>query len=295
MGIRIKDIAFIINPNSGKRKANKILATVKKYYPACFTVITQSAEEMDNFIKKYSTQYKVIVVSGGDGTVNRAAKLLAGKMDVCLAIYPTGSGNGFARELGFKYDLIKLFQDILSGNTIKIDLISVNGDICANVSGIGFDAHIAHMFDRESTRGLITYVKNILQSVFLFKSFYAEIAYNEKKIAGDFMLISFANTRQFGNNAIIAPEAKPNDDNVNMVLVKKMPSVLYPTFAFKMMTGKLKQNKYIRFIKTDANINVKTTFKQLHIDGEPKTYENGLNIKLSNDKLMLIKTRYNNI
>jgi diacylglycerol kinase (ATP) len=290
-----KDIAFVINPNSGKRRANKILKEVRRVCPECMSIITSSVEQLDSLMQTELKDYKVLIVSGGDGTVNYAANLLAGRKDMSLAIFPTGSGNGFAREFGFKNNIKELFEDVLKHLVIKSDLISINGELCANVSGLGFDAHVAHIFDLGNTRGLFSYIKYIITSIFSFKSFFAKIDHADGLEQGKYMLVTIANTRQFGNNAIIAPEAKPNDEKIDLVLVKNIPIIRYFKFAYRMMTGKLKPNKYIEFIQTESDVKIQTDFKKLHIDGEPKSHDGDVKIGLSDKKLNIIKTRHTDL
>ena len=64
--------------------------------------------------------------------------------------------------------------------------------------------------------------------------------YNDK-----YILVSIANTRQFGNNAIVAPMAKPDDGRYEILMVKPFPHYLYPIYLIKMFGGSIKPNKYI--------------------------------------------------
>jgi diacylglycerol kinase family enzyme len=61
-------------------------------------------------------------------------------------------------------------------------------------------------------------------------------------------MVNIANTRQFGNNAYIAPHASKSDGLVDMVLGKKFPFFYSMLFAFRMFTKKLKQDDYITYL-----------------------------------------------
>ena len=50
----------------------------------------------------------------------------------------------------------------------------------------------------------------------------------EKTISEDFFVLTVANTRQFGNNAFIAPDAVPNDGMLDIVMIKPFPKILFP-------------------------------------------------------------------
>ena len=237
-------------------------------------------------------KYKVFVIIGGDGTVNTAIEYLYNFPEKILAIIPNGSGNGFAGELGYKKDVKSLTEDILKAGIIDIDILEVNGEKCINVAGIGFDSLIAHDFQLRSKRGLKSYVFSIFKLVFMYKPSYFEIQSDDLDIKGKFNMITIANTSQFGNNAYIAPPAKPNDGLYHLVLIKPFPFYYYPVFAIKLMTGKLKNSRFIKIIKTNQELVLKTSFKKYHIDGEPKFCDGVLNVKMLKQKVKFVKTKY---
>ncbi|NNE72998.1 MAG: diacylglycerol kinase family lipid kinase [Acidimicrobiales bacterium] len=85
----------------------------------------------------------VVVVLGGDGTLNEAANGLAGT-DTALAPIPGGSTNVFARTLGLSDDPVEAtaaILDALNTNAVKpVGLGSVNGRYFLFHTGLGFDA-----------------------------------------------------------------------------------------------------------------------------------------------------------
>ena len=96
----------------------------------------------------------VVVVLGGDGTLNEAANGLAGTA-TALAAVPGGSTNVFARTLGLPDDPIEAtgaLLDALTNNAIKrIGLGSVNGRYFLFHVGIGFDAAVVAQVERRSS------------------------------------------------------------------------------------------------------------------------------------------------
>jgi hypothetical protein len=56
-----------------------------------------------------------------------------------------------------------------------MDTFTVNGKLSLNVSGIGFDGHVANLFGKKIKRGLTGYVKVILQEFFQFQEFDIEL------------------------------------------------------------------------------------------------------------------------
>ncbi len=96
----------------------------------------------------------VVVVLGGDGTLNEAANGLAGS-NTALAPLPGGSTNVFARTLGLPDDPIEatgVLLDSLAFNAIRrIGLGVVNGRYFLFHVGIGFDAAVVAEVERRGS------------------------------------------------------------------------------------------------------------------------------------------------
>lgn len=96
----------------------------------------------------------VVVVLGGDGTLNEAANGLAGTT-TALAALPGGSTNVFARTLGLPDDPIEAtgsLLDALAADSIRrIGLGSVNGRYFLFHTGIGFDAAVVAAVERQGS------------------------------------------------------------------------------------------------------------------------------------------------
>ena len=94
---------------------------------------------------------EVVVVLGGDGTLNEAANGLAGT-STALAALPGGSTNVFARTLGLPDDPVEatgVLLDALGRKSIRrVGLGSVNGRYFLFHVGMGFDAAIVAQVER---------------------------------------------------------------------------------------------------------------------------------------------------
>lgn len=293
--IHNKDILFIINPNSGSRNVSKIVKELQTINPNISIVITQNLADLEKAFTLNIETFKVFIVIGGDGTVNKAIPYLLNRNDKILGVFPAGSGNGFSNELGFTKNLQSLLCDIRSGESINVDVLSVNNENCINVAGIGFDSYVAHQFQNSKGRGLKNYILTTLKSIFTFKPFYATVKIDDIIINDKFFMISAANVRQFGNNALISPLSKPNDGIFEIVLIKPFPVYLYPVFVIRLFKGWLKNSKYINYIKAKNQVEIISDFKIYHIDGEPKVFEKMMEIKMQENKLRVLKTSKNKL
>lgn len=81
----------------------------------------------------------LVLVWGGDGTVQRCIDVLAGT-GTPLAIFPAGTANLLARNLGLPDDIDEVVDAALSGETRTIDTGTMNGEHFAVMAGAGLDA-----------------------------------------------------------------------------------------------------------------------------------------------------------
>jgi len=100
-----------------------------------------------------ATGTRLVVVLGGDGTLNEAANGLAGT-SCALAALPGGSTNVFARTIGTADDPVEATAGILEaieGDSIRrIGLGSVNGRYFLFHAGLGFDAAVVSQVEKRS-------------------------------------------------------------------------------------------------------------------------------------------------
>ena len=95
----------------------------------------------------------VVVVLGGDGTVNEAANGLAGT-STALGVLPGGSTNVFARGIGLPNDPIEATADLLealeAGSIQRVGLGSANGRYFCFHVGMGYDAALVEQVERRA-------------------------------------------------------------------------------------------------------------------------------------------------
>lgn len=84
----------------------------------------------------------LVIVGGGDGSLNAAAKGLM-ETGLPLAILPLGTANDFARTIGIPADPVEAARRLASYEVQPIDLGEVNGHLYFNVASIGFSAELA--------------------------------------------------------------------------------------------------------------------------------------------------------
>ena len=288
----MKKIRFIINPKSGtgnKSKLpdmiNKFIDREKLYSEVC---ITQSPGDGSELAKDaVEKEFDFVVAVGGDGSVNEVAKALT-KCNTALGIIPTGSGNGLARHLGIPVDIIKAIKVINEGAIDTIDTLTVNERFCIGTIGIGFDAHIAHLFAKRLKRGYSTYVILVLTEFASFKEKRFSILVDGNLYERNCFLLTFANSSQFGNNAVIAPFANIKDGIIDISMMCRFPAIAAPALIYRLMNNTIHRSRFFDSLR-GKNIVVKNQGSILgHIDGEPVIFNSDLEININPLSLKVI-------
>lgn len=284
--VAMERVAFIINPFSAKKNYQPFLNELKKKVDNPLYYISESIVGTDEFIQKHFPDTDIFVAIGGDGTISTVAKNLINTEKI-LAIFPAGSGNGFSNETQFSKNLDELVEKLNHRKSRKIDTFTVNGRLSINVSGTGFDGKVVKEFEKTS-RGFKNYIKVSLKTFFNYKPI--KLKFLDEKYRqhnGKYLMINIANTRQFGNNAYIAPMASKSDGLVDMVLVKKFPLTYSPLFAFRMFTKRLKEDDYITYLPV-SEVEFKVNTKNWHLDGEFNKIKSPIHIKVQPSSLTIL-------
>ena len=287
----INKALFVLNPTSGVPPVNfivsKELELRKNQLSFCKSL---NKEDTGFLIKQNFNKYEVFVDAGGDGTVHTVATELVGT-DKILGVLPLGSGNGFAKEFGFKMNVRSLLSDIKKADSMDIDVIDINDKLCLNVAGIGLDSFVAHSFNNLKLRGFLPYVWLTFKTFLALRPFHVTIKIGgDQIISENLFVLTIANTRQFGNNAFIAPKACPSDGMIDIVLIKPFPKILGSLFIIRLFTKRINKSKYVRHIQTDKEIVIETDETRFHIDGEPLEISGKVVIRIKREVLKVLKT-----
>ena len=282
----MKNVAFIINPFSAKKNYHPFLNELKKKVDDPLYYISESIEGTDEFMQQHFDNVEIFVAIGGDGTISTVAKNII-NTDKILAIFPAGSGNGFSNETNFHKDLDELLEKIKTKESRKIDTFTVNDRLSINVSGTGFDGKVVKEFEKTS-RGFKNYIKVSIQTFFKYQPIKVKFFDEQyQQHNGKYLMLNIANTRQFGNNAYIAPHASKSDGLVDVVLVKKFPLHYSALFAFRMFTKKLKEDDYVTYVPV-SEIEFKVNTKNWHLDGEYNKIKSPVHVKVLPKSLRIL-------
>jgi YegS/Rv2252/BmrU family lipid kinase len=296
-----RKIIYIINPISGvggKKELRQLIETKTKEKQIPFFIHSSVASGDYSFLHPIIEKEKItdVVIAGGDGTVNQAVGNLINE-DVNFGIIPSGSGNGLAYTVKIPKQISKALDIIFNGKAIAIDGYYINDHFACMLSGLGFDAKIAHDFAEQSKRGLTTYIKQVVRNFFSAKTFPFSIQLRQLKFETDAYFISIANSNQFGNNFTIAPKASLHDGLLDVVIVTKQNKLSMVLHMLKQIAGRnplqvdsaIDKEKAVIYFQTDQLSIQNPSKAPLHIDGEPTVTSEKLEIEIRKKCFRLIQ------
>jgi len=270
-------VVVIINPVAGGR-ARPVGARVD----AARRAAIDAGESADVFVTEQAGHARalaraareggarLVIAWGGDGTLNEVASQLAFTA-VPLGIVAAGSGNGLARELHVPTDPARALSDALSAAPRPMDLGEIDGRLFVNIAGLGFDAHVASLFNQPDNRrrGFGGYVRIAARSLAAYESARYSIAAGDTNLDVRAFLVTVANAPQFGNGARIAPRAQVDDGLLDLVVIEERSRVRTVSQAHRLFNGTIERMREctVRRI-ADATIACETPMT-FHVDGEP--------------------------
>lgn len=299
----MRKIFYLINPVSGTSKKDTIeelISEKTKEQGFAYEVFYTNAAGNYGYLKERILQENVtdVVMVGGDGTVNTVVSALQG-IDVNFGIMPMGSGNGLAYCAGIPRHPLKALEIIFKGSTTTVDAFMINNHFSCMLSGLGFDAQVAHDFANTASRGLFNYTQQSLFNYFKAHPYQFEIVINNFSFYTDAFLICIANSNQFGNNFTIAPRASLNDGLLDIVIVQKMNKARLPFAIIKQIRGNNElqrlvediTNKHILYFQTPALTIRNLKHAPFHVDGEPRATHDEFKVEIIPNCFRLIQSQ----
>jgi diacylglycerol kinase (ATP) len=273
-------IRFILNPCSGRNARRPWLAGFIREFIAARSL---DAELVLTAGPRHATELahaalaagcdRVIAV-GGDGTMNETAQALL-HSPAALGLVPCGSGNGLALHLGIPTGLrgaLALAADDTS-RVAAIDTGTANGRPFFNAMGCGFDAEISRRFNRLARRGLAAYARIGLAAFRARQPQWTLIHGDGRSESLHTLLVAVANSDQYGNGARIAPGARVDDGQLDLVAVRPVNVASAAPLLARLFLGKIAGSPRVFRLRSARFLIERASPGLIHTDGE--THETG--------------------
>lgn len=238
----MQPIMAIINPVSHHGKTAKVWPEYERYFrkhniefEKRFTEYPGHAIELTH--KVIAMGYRRIMAVGGDGTINEVANgFFRGDElideDIRLIVFSQGTGCDYIRTLGID-NHVESIVDIVKRNQVryldlgKVSYLSHKGieeeRFFVNLADTGIGAAVAKLVNESSKvlGGFLTYLLGVLRTLISYKNKKIRVIIDGGEKYFQYLnSVIIANGQYFGGGIKIAPEADPESDTFNIVLLK---------------------------------------------------------------------------
>ncbi|MGT2925749.1 diacylglycerol kinase family lipid kinase [Streptococcus cuniculipharyngis] len=282
MAKQVKRARLIYNPVSGQEMMKKHVAEVLTiledlgYETSTFQTTAEENSAKDEATRAGLVGFDLVIAAGGDGTINEVVNGIA-PLDKRprMAIIPTGTTNDFARAL-----------KIPRGNPVEAAKIIGKHQIIQQDIGLAYDENYFINIAAAGSLSELTYsVPSQLKTIFGYLAYLAKgvellprvsnvpvkISHDGGVFEGDVSMIFVALTNSVGGFEQIAPDAKLDDGNFTLILVKT-DNLLEISHLIRLVIqgGKHIEDRRIEYIKT-SQLTIEPQSDQrmmINLDGE---------------------------
>lgn len=280
---------FIINPAArsgmGKRTWKKVKKILLKHQIDFREFYTKGAGDAGRIAAKVTSGSMPVhlVLIGGDGTLHEMVSGIKNWQHVSVGYIPVGSGNDFARGMGWKRSPVRQAENILRpGETWNMDCGKVKterGEGRFMVSaGIGYDAGICWRVNHSRLKtvlnhmriGKLTYLLLGAWEILLSKGFRGELELDgcRKVFLRDILFCSVHNLPYEGGGVPFCPKADPMDGKMDVCVVSRVPKRKLPVLLLQALKGQHIKYRGVHVYRCkEIKIHARTP-QYFHMDGE---------------------------
>lgn len=226
-------VTLIHNPGAGKQGKQNGEQIVELLEAAGHDVRYQSSKD-DGWKNALKKPADLVAVAGGDGTVARVARRMAGR-GIPVAALPSGTANNISRSLGL---VERPFEELVRGwpdaRRVKLDVGLAKGPWGERyfVEGIGMGVFARLLasgsgkrIKKSKTKKPKEKVDNALQRLKTraqrMQPLEIQASLDGKDISGSYLLFEAVTIPYVGPNLFLAPDSKPGDGHFDVVLVSE--------------------------------------------------------------------------
>ena len=269
---------FVYNPHSGKGKIAKNEEFIKGELSKKYTVEilrSQYAGHIGETILSHGEDFDLIVVAGGDGTLNEVVNSIARlERKPKIGYIPAGTVNDVAHSLYIPRNIKKAVKNILSGEAFSHDIMRVNDKYGIYVCCSGLFTTSSYDTNQSTKKkmGKLAYFFNGAKKIFSTKAVKVKLSYDGGEVEGKYAIMLILNSRYVGGFKA-NKHARLDDGVVDIVLSNSKKDVVGFCAILRVATMFLKgikdkSSKNVTHLTLDKFTITTTDDTIINLDGE---------------------------
>lgn len=210
---------IIFNPKARSEKSRDLADTLREIAPGAELRMTGGAGDARRLAAEAAREgYRIVVATGGDGTVNEVANGIAGT-ESALGVLPVGTMNVFAKEHGLPSKIEEAWAVIRAGRLSEIDLLAANGTHFIQLAGVGLDAQVVKETTWESKKSLgpLSYLITAAQ---IAARTPPKLVVEAGGVTTEGSFVLIGNGRFYGARLVLFPKACANDGMLDVLVFR---------------------------------------------------------------------------
>lgn len=230
-----KKMLLVVNPCSGKAKMRtELLSVVQTFCDADYDVTIYTTKERADATKKVMTlkngQFDLIVVCGGDGTLNEVITgLMNAKIKCVLGYIPSGTLNEWSSSINISRSIKQAAKDIINAKVITLDIGKFGDKYFTYTASFGAftEASYSAPQDIKNVLGQAAYLIEGIKSLTNIKPIHLKFESAEKTVEGDFLFGAISNSLSVGGVVKLdKAQVELNDGIFEVVLIRKPDNLI---------------------------------------------------------------------
>lgn len=268
---------MIVNLEAGKGDfENQLSFVVMELKNKGFDVVIKYTEKdcgADKIIENYKLEYDVLIVCGGDGTLNQAVTALTNlNKKVSVSFIPIGRTNDFAKTLNLPKTGLEIAQNIINSRAVQTDTGVFNDKYFNCVASFGAFSEMVYNIDKKSKKksGFFTYILNCIKQLKNIKSYDIKVHFDNEIIEDEFIYCGISNSISIGGlKWFKSTEISLSDGLFEVVLIKKPESIFEYIGIIKSILLKDYSEDYNIIYSQDESLRIESQENiEWTIDGE---------------------------
>lgn len=230
----MKKMLFIMNPYSGKRRANKFLTEILELFNRAGYLVavhmTAGQGDATEVARQLGPDADIVVCCGGDGTFNETvAGLQMAGTDVPVGYIPAGSTNDFAASLKLSTDILEAAQDIINGQPVAYDAGKFGDRYFSYVASFGAFTRASYATPQniKNALGHTAYVLEGIQELSQIRKEHLRLELDGKRVVeDDFLFGAICNSTSVGGVLTLDPNQVDLQDGLLEILLIRAPQSL---------------------------------------------------------------------
>jgi diacylglycerol kinase (ATP) len=270
---------FLVNPASANgatgRRLPALLQRARELGLEGEVLLSERPGHLTDLARETGGEGRLVVVVGGDGTLNEVVNGLAGT-GAEVAVLPNGTGQDFGRTHGIPAGFDEAVRVALTGRTRAVDVGratfagSGSSRLFANVGSVGMSGAVARRANGMSKAlgGRLTFYYALAREFAVWRNTEVTVRFDGGERRGRMHDVILANGRWHGGGMKLAPDALPDDGLFDAVLIGDVTKLDFVTTSPKLYSGKHVHHPRVEVLRS-ARVDVESAAPlPVELDGE---------------------------